>query len=81
MMDASTSEKRLERNLVADFLGQVTPASMGILFVPGCVRISEIEAYGLIVFYTLIQMFLTLLEMGALSGARPSYGPFHGGEH
>ena len=80
-MDALTSEKRLERNLVADFLEQVIPASMGILFVHGCVRISGIEAYGLIVFSTLIQMFLTLLEMGALSGARASYGPFHGGGH
>lgn len=64
MTDALTSENRLGRNLVANFLGQVISASMAILFVPVYVEILGIEAYGLIAFYTLIQVFLTVLEMG-----------------
>lgn len=37
---------------------------MAILFVPSYINILGIEAYGLIAFYTLIQMFLTVLDMG-----------------
>tara|TARA_Y100000589_G_scaffold319575_1_gene348298 strand:- start:833 stop:2350 length:1518 start_codon:yes stop_codon:yes gene_type:complete len=64
MAEVPTSEKRLSRNMVANFFGQVVSASMAVLFVPSYVNILGIEAYGLIGFYTLIQMFLTVLEMG-----------------
>ena len=35
---------------------------MAILFVPSYVKILGIEAYGLIGFYTLVQMFLTIFD-------------------
>ena len=58
--------------MVAGILGHVVSSSMGILLVPGHVRISGIEACGHIVFCTLIRMFLAVLERGTLSGAPAS---------
>ena len=61
---ARTTDHRLKRNLVANLVGQCISASMAILFVPSYVKILGIEAYGLIGFYSLVQMFLTIFEMG-----------------
>ena len=64
MDKVTASNRRLNRNLVANFVAQFISASMAILFVPSYVKILGIEAYGLIGFYTLIQMFLSVFEMG-----------------
>lgn len=54
----------LKKNVVANYLGQVWTALMGLAFVPLYIKYLGIEAYGLIGIFTLLQAWLTLLDMG-----------------
>jgi O-antigen/teichoic acid export membrane protein len=54
----------IRRNIAANFVGQAWTSAMAIAFVPIYIRILGIEAYGLIGFYALLQVWLTLLDAG-----------------
>jgi O-antigen/teichoic acid export membrane protein len=54
----------LKKNVVANFLSQGWTAVMGLAFVPIYIHYLGIEAYGLIGFFTLMQVWLTLFDVG-----------------
>jgi O-antigen/teichoic acid export membrane protein len=54
----------LERNLIANYLGQGWVAIMGLVFIPLYIKYLGIEAYGLIGLFALLQAWLSLLDMG-----------------
>lgn len=64
MHQAVQNETRLNRNVIANFVGQIAAASLAILLVPVYIGILGIESYGLIGFYTLLQMLLGIFEVG-----------------
>jgi O-antigen/teichoic acid export membrane protein len=54
----------LKRNLIANYFGQGWTALMGLPFVPLYIKYLGIEAYGLIGIFALLQVWLSLLDMG-----------------
>lgn len=54
----------LKKNVLANYLGQAWTALMGLVFVPVYIKYLGVEAYGLIGVFTLLQAWLTLLDMG-----------------
>lgn len=55
---------RLRHNVVANFIGQVWTALIGVLFMPVYVRLLGMEAYGLIGVYISLQALLFVLDLG-----------------
>lgn len=54
----------LRRNIAANYLGQAYLALSNLLIVPVYVRYMGDEAYGLVAFFTLIQTWFQLLDLG-----------------
>lgn len=54
----------IKRNIVANYVGQLYAALIGILLVPIYVRYMGLEAYGLVALYTVLQGWFMLLDMG-----------------
>ena len=52
--------------MIANYAGQGWSALMALLFAPVYIRLLGIEAYGLIGFFTTLQVWLTLLDLGIL---------------
>lgn len=54
----------LQRNLIANGLGQLWAAAMGLAFTPLYVKYMGVEAYGLVGFFVTMQAWLIVLDMG-----------------
>jgi O-antigen/teichoic acid export membrane protein len=54
----------LKKNTIANYLGQGWIALMGLAFVPVYIRYLGVEAWGLVGFMSMLQAWLTLLDMG-----------------
>nr|WP_298138156.1 oligosaccharide flippase family protein [uncultured Pseudomonas sp.] len=54
----------LKKNIVFNYIGQLYVAFIGILVLPFYLRFMGAEAYGLIGFFTLLQSWMQLLDMG-----------------
>ena len=54
----------IKRNIVAGYVGQLYATLIGILLVPLYVEYMGVEAYGLVGFYTMLQGWFMLLDMG-----------------
>jgi O-antigen/teichoic acid export membrane protein len=54
----------LQRNVVASYAGQITAAVTGLVMLPVFVRYLGTEAYGLVGFFTMLQAWSMLLDMG-----------------
>jgi len=54
----------LQRNVVANYVGQGWRALMSLAFVPLYIKYLGIEAYGLIGIFAILQAWLTLLDLG-----------------
>jgi len=54
----------LKRDVRANYLGQGWTALMGLAFIPIYIRYLGIEAWGLVGFMSMLQAWLTLLDMG-----------------
>jgi O-antigen/teichoic acid export membrane protein len=54
----------IRRNIVANYVGQLYAALIGILLVPMYLRYMGVEAYGLVGFYTMLQGWFMLLDLG-----------------
>lgn len=54
----------LKRNLLANYAGQAYVAGIGVFILPLYVRHMGAEAYGLVGFFTVIQVWFQLLDMG-----------------
>lgn len=71
----------VNRNLIANFIGQGWSALMGLAFIPLYIKYLGIEAYGLIGVFALLQAGLTLLDMGMSSTLSREMARFMGGVH
>lgn len=54
----------VRRNILANYISQFYVLAIGILIVPFYIQYLGAEAYGLVAFYALLQMWLNLLNMG-----------------
>jgi O-antigen/teichoic acid export membrane protein len=59
-----TSGSQVKRNVVANYLGQVWTALMGLAFIPMYINYLGMEAYGLIGLFAVMQAWLALFDMG-----------------
>lgn len=59
-----TPSVTLRKNVIANYLGQGWTALINLAFVPVYIRYLGIEAYGLIGLFAMLQMWVTLLDMG-----------------
>jgi len=57
----------LKRNVVANYIGQIYLAMIGIVMLPVHVRYLGTEAYGLVGFYAMLQAWFLLLDLGLTS--------------
>ncbi|MHA7816751.1 MAG: lipopolysaccharide biosynthesis protein [Pseudohaliea sp.] len=71
----------LKRNLIANYLGQGWTAIMGLAFVPLYIRYLGIEAYGVIGLFTVLQSWLTMLDLGMRPALNREMARFFGGTH
>lgn len=68
-----------KRNILANYAGQVYITLVTILMVPVYVRYMGMEAYGLVGFYTMMQMWFQLLDMGLTPTMSRETARFRGG--
>lgn len=57
---------KLRTNMIANYVGQGWSAFMALVFSPIYIRLLGIEAYGLIGFFTMLQVWLALLDLGIM---------------
>ncbi|MDQ3228542.1 MAG: oligosaccharide flippase family protein [Pseudomonadota bacterium] len=71
----------LKRNLIANYLGQGWVALMGLAFIPVYIRFLGVESYGLIGFFSVMQTWLALLDMGMTPTLNREMARFKAGAH
>lgn len=71
----------LNRNVIANYLGQGWSGLIGLAFVPLYIRYLGMEAYGLIGFFALLQTWLALLDMGMTPSLNREVARFTAGAH
>src|ERR1017187_5649228 len=71
----------LKKNVAANYFGQGWQALMQLAFVPLYVRYLGIEAYDLIGIFAMLQVWLTLLDMGMKPALGREMARFTGGAH
>ncbi len=54
----------VKRNILANYIGQATTSLLGIVFVPVYISYLSIEAYGLVGLFAVIQVWMSLLDLG-----------------
>jgi O-antigen/teichoic acid export membrane protein len=69
----------VKRNIIANYAGQLYASLIGILLVPLYVRYMGIEAYGLVGFFTMLQGWFMLLDMGLTPTLSREAARFNGG--
>lgn len=69
----------VKRNILANYAGQLYTTAIGILLVPLYVRYMGVEAYGLVGFYTMLQAWFMLLDMGLTPTLGREAARFNGG--
>jgi len=69
----------LSRNIVANYISQIYIILISILILPLYVRYMGAEAYGLIGFFSTIQVFFNLLDMGLTPALVRETARFRGG--
>ncbi len=71
----------LQKNVVANFVGQGWRALMGLAFVPVYIKFLGFEAYGLIGIFAILQAWLTLLDLGMTPALSREMARFTAGAH
>ncbi len=71
----------LKKNIIANYLGQGWTAFIGLAFVPLYIKYLGMEAYGLIGLFAMLQVWLTLLDMGITPTLSREMSRFTGGAH
>jgi len=77
-IDSSCVLMSLKRNLLANYLGQFYVVAAGVLALPIYVKQMGAEAYGLVVFYSMLQLWFQLLDMGLSQMLTLQAGRFRG---
>lgn len=70
---------RMKRNIIANYAGTIWIAAAQILFVPTYIHYLGMEAYGLIGFYTTLQVWLMLLDFGLTPTINREMARYRGG--
>lgn len=71
----------LKKNVLANYLGQGWIALMGIAFIPVYIHYLGMEAWGLVGFMSMLQAWLTLLDMGLTPTLSREMARFQAGAH
>lgn len=71
----------LKKNTIANYLGQGWIALMGLAFVPVYIHYLGVEAWGLVGFMSMLQAWLTLLDMGLTPTLSREMARFEAGAH
>jgi len=69
------------KNTIANYFGQGWTALMGLAFVPIYIDYLGVEAWGLVGFMTMMQAWLTLLDMGLSPALSREMSRYKAGEH
>ena len=70
---------RLSHNILANYVSQIYTSLIGILILPLYLSYMGSEAFGLIGFYTLLQSWFSLLDMGLTPSVARETARLHGG--
>lgn len=54
----------LKRNIIANYVSQFYVAAIGVLILPIYVKYMGVEAYGLVGFFSMLQAWFTILDLG-----------------
>ena len=71
----------LKKNTIVNYLGQGWVAVMGLAFIPVYIRYLGMEAWGLVGFMSMMQAWLTLLDMGLSPTLSREMARFSAGAH
>jgi O-antigen/teichoic acid export membrane protein len=71
----------LKKNVIANYFGQGWQALMSVAFVPLYIKYLGMESYGLIGIFTMLQVWLALLDMGMKPALGREMARFTGGAH
>lgn len=71
----------LKKNVIANYLGQGWTALMGLAFIPVYIHYLGVEAWGLVGFMSMLQAWLTLLDMGLTPTLSREMARFQAGAH
>ena len=69
----------LKRNIFASYASQIYVTLVGILILPLYLKYMGAEAYGLVGFFTMLQAWFNLLDMGLTPTVARETARFHGG--
>ena len=69
----------LKKNIVANYVGQIYVTVIGIIFVPIYIKYMGAEAYGLVGFFAMLQVWFNLLDIGLSSTIARETARFNGG--
>lgn len=69
----------IKKNIVANYVSQIYVALIGILILPLYIRYMGAEAYGLVGFFTMLQAWFTLLDLGLTPTIGRETARYHGG--
>lgn len=69
----------LKKNILASYATQIYVTLVGILILPLYLRFMGAEAYGLVGFFTMLQAWFNLLDMGLTPTVARETARFHGG--
>lgn len=69
----------LKKNIVANYTGQLYVTLIGIVLVPIYVKYMGPEAYGLVGFFAMLQVFFNLLDLGLTPAIARETSRYHGG--
>ena len=71
----------LKKNALANYLGQGWTALMGLAFIPVYIRYLGVEAWGLVGFMSMLQAWLSLLDIGLTPTITREMARFTAGAH
>lgn len=69
----------LKKNILANYFAQAYIAVVGIVILPLYLKYMGAEAYGLVGFFTMLQAWFNLLDIGLTPTVARETARFHGG--
>lgn len=75
----SINPASLKRNILASYVTQIYVTLIGIIILPMYLKYMGAEAYGLVGFFTMLQAWFNLLDMGLTPTVARETARFHGG--
>lgn len=69
----------IKKNIIANYASQLYAAGIGILILPLYIKYMGAEAYGLVGFFTMLQAWFALLDLGLTPTIARETARYHGG--